>query len=291
MNTPAHARLARARGKPVFPLLACAAGLAWPCSAPAQGSLTPPGAPAPLFKTLSQIEPRYPISTFQTNLTLPGCYYLTTNLFAGTNNTSDGITIRTNQNNITIDLNGFAIFSTNPAGAPAPVGIRISEATNIVIRNGQISGLDRGVRAEGACYGILVEDLHVSNCSRSGVEMDGVAGSSYPTITVRRCVVEDLDGTGEGANVAVDGIVLLNCTGVVEDCVVRDILPVGTGSGTCINAVSATNSFVVNNRLSRALVGLAVSGGGTRVYYRDNLTAACTTPFSVNGGVDRGGNF
>src|SRR6516162_6672773 len=61
----------------------------------AQGSLTPPGAPAPLFKTLSQVEPRFPISDYQTNLTISGSYYLTTNLFSGPN-VNDAINIRTN---------------------------------------------------------------------------------------------------------------------------------------------------------------------------------------------------
>jgi hypothetical protein len=34
-----------------------------PASLSAQGSLTPPGAPAPTMKTLTQIEPRTPISS------------------------------------------------------------------------------------------------------------------------------------------------------------------------------------------------------------------------------------
>ena len=106
----------------------------------AQGSLTPPGAPAPTFKTLSQVEPRFPISDYQTNLTISGSYYLTTNLFSGPNS-NDGINIRTNVSNITIDLNGFSIINTNGAGPSSPVGVRISEGTNIVIRNGQIIGL------------------------------------------------------------------------------------------------------------------------------------------------------
>src|SRR6478672_9300937 len=98
-----------------------------PSLAFSQGALNPPGGPAPLFKTLSQVEPRFPISDFQTNLTVSGSYYLTTNLFSGTNS-NDAINIRTNVSNITIDLNGFSIISTNPAGGASPVGIRISEA-------------------------------------------------------------------------------------------------------------------------------------------------------------------
>ena len=256
----------------------------------AQGSLTPPGAPAPTFKTLSQVEPRFPISDFQTNLTVPGSYYLTTNLFSGTNS-NDAINIRTNISNITIDLNGFSIISTNPAGGASPVAVRISEGTNIVVRNGQIWGFDRGVRAEGLFYGIVVEDLHIHNTRRSGIEADGVVGNAAQTITVRNCVVEDVDGAGEGASVSCDGLVLLSCTAVVENCVVRDITAVGTGSSSCINCSSPTNTFINNCYLSNADTGLKMSGGGTRVYYRNNLTAGCGTAFSGTGGVDRGGNF
>jgi hypothetical protein len=256
----------------------------------AQGSLTPPGAPAPTFKTLSQVEPRIPISTFQTNLTVSGSYYLTTNLFAGTN-LNDGINIRTNISNITIDLNGFSIIATNPPSGASPVGIRLSEATNIVIHNGQIVGFDRGIRVEG-CRGVVVENIYVHSCTRSGIECDGdVADPTATTIVVRNCVVEGIDGTGEGASVSCDGIVVLGCTAVVDNCVVRDITAVGTASSSCINAFSPTNTFINNNYLSGADVGLKFSGGGTRAYYRNNLTAGVGTLSSGTGGVDRGGNF
>ena len=256
-------------------------------SALAQGSLTPPGAPAPLFKTLSEVEPRYPLFTYQTNLTVPGSYYLITNIFSGTNQ-NDAITIRTNMSNITIDLNGFSLISTNPANGASPAGVRISEATNIVVRNGQIWGFDRGVRAEGLFYGVVVENVHVHNTRRAGLEADGT-GNATQTVTFRNCVVESVDGTGEGASVSCDGIVVLNCTGVVQNCVVRDITAVGSGASSCINAFSPTNTFVDGCFLSNADVGIKVTGTATRVFYRNNLTSGCTTPFS--GGTDRGGNF
>jgi hypothetical protein len=256
----------------------------------AQGSLTPPGAPGPAFKTLSQIEPRYPISDYQTNLTLPGSYYLTTNLFSGTNN-NDAINIRTQINNITIDLNGFSIICSNTVASASPVGVRISNATNIVVRNGQLTGFDRGIRAEGLFYGIVIDNLHIRDCTRAGIEGNANVGTSYQTITIRNCVIEGVDGTSEAANVSVDGLALLNCTALVQNCVIRDIVPAGTGIGSCIDGQSCTNTFFDNNFLGNADFGIKTVGSGTRYYYRNNLTAGCATPFNVVGGVDRNGNF
>ena len=46
----------------------------------AQGSLTPPGAPAETMKTLEQVEPRTPVSSLPFTITQSGSYYLTTTL-------------------------------------------------------------------------------------------------------------------------------------------------------------------------------------------------------------------
>src|SRR6185436_3266817 len=109
MNPPRH------QGAIVFIFMALAVSLAVGSRFPllAQGLLTPPGAPAPTMKTLDQVQPRTPVSAFGTTLTAPGSYYLTTNLLSGSS-TGDGILVRAN--NVTIDLNGFSIISTNPAG-------------------------------------------------------------------------------------------------------------------------------------------------------------------------------
>ena len=42
----------------------------------AQGSLTPPGAPAATMRSLDQIEPRLPISSLPFSISQPGSYYL-----------------------------------------------------------------------------------------------------------------------------------------------------------------------------------------------------------------------
>jgi hypothetical protein len=249
-----------------------------------------------ISSTLSRAEARYPISDYGTNLTLPGSYYLTTNLVmtdTGLTFPGDGINIRTNVGNVSIDLNGFSIISTNLPGAASPVGVRISAATNIVVKNGQITGFDRGVRAEGLCYGIVIDNLHVHLCKRAGIEANNTGGpTGAETITVRNCVIEDMDSTGEATSVSADGITMLNCTFVVDSCVIHDIFGAGTGVGTCIDTLTCTNSFVNNCFMANADFGIKVTGGGTnRVFYRNNLTGSCTTPFSVSGGVDRGGNF
>src|SRR4051812_21725528 len=71
----------------------------------AQGSLAPAGAPAPLMKTLDQLEPRTPISSVPYTITNAGSYYLTTNLTATAGN--NGIIV--SADHVTIDLNGFML--------------------------------------------------------------------------------------------------------------------------------------------------------------------------------------
>ena len=93
-------------------LLICSA-FNLPRSSFAQGKLEPPGAPAPMFRTLEEVQPRRPIGTSATPgstnalfvISQPGSYYLTTNItgVAG----KDGIWITAS--GVTLDLMGFEL--------------------------------------------------------------------------------------------------------------------------------------------------------------------------------------
>ena len=102
-----------------------------PATLHGQGSLTPPGSPAPTMKTLDQIEPRIPIDTVPIIITNPGSYYLTTNLLAPP--ATSGVTLRTND--IALDLNGFALVGGGSAGNGVATPLNLA---NLVFRNGAI---------------------------------------------------------------------------------------------------------------------------------------------------------
>ena len=142
--TMTRTNLSRVSAIASVPVLACA--LLWPSPARSQGSLTPPGAPAPTMKTLQQIEPRTPISSLPFAISNSGSYYLTTNLSGAAG--ADGITIAVS--GVTLDLGGFVL-----AGAGTNNGVNVAgNRTNLVVRNGAIRN-----------WGICVEAFTSDNCS------------------------------------------------------------------------------------------------------------------------------
>src|SRR5512141_2377001 len=88
-------------------LLGALVVLLLPVAALSQGSLTPPGAPAPTMKTLQQVEPRTDVLTLPSGgsaqyvISAPGSYYLTTNILGIPSASKVGILIQAN--NVTLD--------------------------------------------------------------------------------------------------------------------------------------------------------------------------------------------
>jgi hypothetical protein len=159
----------------------------------AQGSLTPPGAPAPTMKTLAQIEARSPISSAPITITEPGSYYLTTNL-----NVTSGDAITIAINGVALDLNGFTISSTaNPA---AGTGVLLtSSRRNVIVSNGFIrggatnngSGVFGGVGfASGInSSGVLPVNVRVSGVSVMGCLSYGIRLANGNSTVAESCTV------------------------------------------------------------------------------------------------------
>lgn len=165
----------------------------------AQGSLTPPGAPAPGLKTLDQIEARIPISTVPFNITQSGSYYLTGNLSVAT-----GTAINITTDNVSLDLNGYTISSTaNPASGYA-VAITGTGLRNFNIRNGHVRS---GTTGSGGSYtqlGFLAgiyavnvpTNVTVSEITVSGTGLHGIDFSSDSNVVVERCGVDTCSARG-----------------------------------------------------------------------------------------------
>ncbi len=110
--------------------------LTLPASLFAQGTLNPTAPPGPTMLTLSQVEPRTPITnTTAATISASGSYYLTGNITVSTNN---GITI--NASGVTLDLNGFTVSSTAPTANGTGILLNNSQNNNIQILNGNITG-------------------------------------------------------------------------------------------------------------------------------------------------------
>jgi hypothetical protein len=212
----------------------------------AQGSLTPPGAPAPTMKTLQQVEPRVPISTAPFTISQPGSYYLTTNLSVSGGN---AITIATN--GVTLDLNGFTIASTAPSATGYGIYIN-SGLRNIAIQNGHIQG---GVTNNGSGvfsgpgfgYGIyysgVPQNVRVSDVSVSGCQYHGIYVGDGASTTVENCVVGTVGSVGIVAS-TIRGCVALDCGGsAIYGQQVSDSRGESVGSGTGLYAITAQNCY------------------------------------------------
>jgi len=166
----------------------------------AQGSLTPPGAPAATMKSLDQIyaklDARIPITNSASLVTIaqPGSYYLTGNL---TVSTGDGIDINTN--NVTLDLNGYTIASTAATAIGAGIDLN-SGWSDITLCNGHIrgavtnngsgvyggGGFTTGITFSGNTpMNVLVSRVSVSGCRYYGINLNAGSSTVVEACTVR----------------------------------------------------------------------------------------------------------
>ena len=221
----------------------------------AQGPLTPPGAPAPMMKTLDQVEPRTPITTLPYTISLPGSYYVVTNLTGGS-----GIAIAAS--GVTLDLMGFELVGGTGSG------IFVSGSrTNICIRNGTVRNWSTiGVHAANANDSIL-QELRVSNNGTHGLAL-GYRGR------VRDCIASS---NGSDGISALDDGTISGCTArqnagdgieVVSACWLYDNHCVSNGSGGSGSGIRATgndNRIDSNHVHGSDYAGIEVNGTGSLI--------------------------
>jgi hypothetical protein len=234
-----------------------------PSTTRAQGSLTPPGAPGPTMLSLSQVEPRIPITSGPFTITNSGSYFLSTNLgnvtfivfsggkllFENTLAGTNAITILAND--VTVDLRGYTL-----TGIPSSTnGIFIGAVTNVTISNGNITGFGNGVNSSGSEENVSVKDLMVSQCAYSGIYLDVGNGSS-----IKSCNVNTAGSYGMIADLITDSTVLysyyigiygqnvVNCYSITDsDATAIDGVVVYNCSGTCMGTGDGIQANVAEN--------------------------------------------
>jgi hypothetical protein len=228
----------------------------------AQGSLTPPGAPAPTMKSLDQIEARTAITNTASLVTLsqPGSYYLMHNL---TVSSGDAIDITANQ--VTLDLNGFTISSTASSAAGYAINLAVAGGnSDITIFNGHIKG---GVTTNAGTFsgpgfgsgidlpGSIVQNVRVTGVSVSGCLNYGIFLGTGDSTVVESCTVKTVN-----SGIVADSV--SHCT--AQECgaygiyatTASDCRGVAIGSGAGLLATTANNCY----GSSTSGTGLYVSG-------------------------------
>jgi hypothetical protein len=252
---------------------------------PAQGLLTPPaGPPAPLFKTLQQIEPRTEINATNTpgdaqslfRITAPGSYYLSGNI-TGVSGKA-GIVIASND--VTLDLNGFELLGV--AGSLTGIRTETTAIRGVAIRNGSVrmwgsNGVDTVV-----VRGPLLDHLHVADNGGSGITHAGGV--------VTHCTAVRNGANGFTSSQLSSGNGDSTRSAVFEGCAASANVAAGfTVNGIARHCSATHNGTAGFNIFSGSLVGCNSSSNaigivaGSAVVVRDN-----TVFFNTTAGIQLG---
>jgi len=252
-----------------------------------QGSLTPPGAPAPTMKTLSQVEPRTLISSLPIVISTPGSYYVTTNLtgVAGTN----GVTILAD--GVSLDLCGFVL--TGVTGSSNGIWAA-SSARNVAVRNGILNNWPHRGADLGNPLDAQAQDLRLSNNGGDGllIGSGGIVTHCLATLNggngiagFNGCLINE----SSACNNSVAGIdVSFGCT--IHDCSAYDNTGnnIEASAGCTITGCTANNggSGIVTAGRCHIAHCSASDNSGIGIWVNDGSTVRdCTTGANAGDGI------
>jgi parallel beta-helix repeat protein len=267
----------------------------------AQGNLAPPGPPAPMFRTLEEVQPRRPIGTNATPgdanslfvISQPGSYFLTTNItgVAG----KHGIMIAAS--GVTLDLMGFEMVGVTNALDGITNTYPLNSFSNVVVRNGTIRDWRTGISlryVSGSHYHDLrlcgnrsfgLSSGHgstVVNCSATG---NGDYGIFAQTATlISGCVARFNQDTGIYAD---QGSSVIGCVASANS---HD--GIFTYDGCTVNACTANNNddngITVENHCVVTACAASVNGD-TGIFANGQSTInGCTANENVSYGIYNG---
>jgi len=247
----------------------------------------PPGPVAPTQKTV--------ITTLPYAINSSGSYQIWSNLtgLAG----ADGITI--NADDVTIDLNGFALLGGPGAQSGVFIDTTGGLGRNITIKNGSIRDWDvDGIRGTGG-WATTVQDIWCDNTAGMGINitnqstvvdcvvtnsaLDGITGTAG--CTVINCRTRMCTGTGI---VVQDGSIALNCTSfgnadgytAIESSVIQDCIAIGnTNFGAILDFGSTITGCTIRH-----------SGGSGIECLNENVVENNRLSMNVNAGIGAGIN-
>ena len=266
----------------------------------AQGSLTPPGAPAATFKTLTQIEPRTPISSLPYTISSPGSYYVTTNLtgvnaasgitiaasdvtldlkgysLVGVGGSIDGILVSGNRTNLWIDngaIRGWGLegIDGTTAQSSAFADLKIIGGGNVGLRSGTAALVSRCVATGNSQEGFLIYDgCQVRECTARNNGASGIATGNNCRIADCQAQFNNSDGIATGSGCSISGCTSANHTnnngGIIGSA------GISSGSGCLISHCATANNF--NGILAGA----------------DSSISVCTALASLNSGISLSSN-
>ncbi|MCS7167567.1 MAG: right-handed parallel beta-helix repeat-containing protein [Gemmatales bacterium] len=183
-------------------------------------------------------------------ITRPGIYVLSGDIIY---NRASGAAIHVAANNVTVDLNNYAIIGLGISSTTA-YGIYARNQERITIRNGTISGFQYGIylandsdlALSGRGFhqgGHLVENVRLIGNTFRGIRIEGRGN------VIRENIVQDTGGTSVYDNPMVVGIESLGPGTLIEDNYVYAIR--GHGYGIAISGLGG-GTVVRNNFLSQS---------------------------------------